>query len=179
MLGDGCYMSVSGRKFTHVSPADDLAAESDGSLRHGFVNGAVYAMALSSANRKVISGNLYARLPGHVAGSCQVFNSEMKRQTKTDADERAYDSDVFVSCDSSDWEGHSRKTAVPIIEVMQPSTERTDRTAKFEAYRHNPSLIECVLLSKVQLSWICPGSGLEASGNSSSATTRTRWKAWI
>lgn len=141
-------MSSSARRFTRVSAADYLLAENDGTWRHEFVNGAVYAMAGASANHNLISGTLYARLLEKVPPDCQVFNSEMKLRTKTNNDERYYYPDVFVSCDPNDRASHSRSSAVLVVEVLSPSTERIDRTEKFEAYREMPSLLEYGLLSQ-------------------------------
>jgi len=136
------------RKFTHISAADYLAAENDGAWRHEFVNGAVYAMAGTSANHNLISLNLSTRLLAHVPDHCSVFSSDMKLHIKTNSGERYYYPDIFVSCEPTDQGRYSRNSAILIVEVISPSTERLDRTEKFEAYRGLPSLQEYVLLAQ-------------------------------
>jgi Uma2 family endonuclease len=141
-------MSRSARKYSHISAAEHLAAENDGKWRHEFVNGAVYAMAGASERHNLIRGCLFAMLYGRVAQGCRVFDSEMKLHIKNNADERYHYPDVFVSRDPNDRDRYSRNTAVLIVEVLSPSTERIDRTEKFEAYKGIPSLLEYGLLTQ-------------------------------
>lgn len=141
-------MSMTARKHTLISAADYLAADNDGQWRHEFVDGAVYAMSGASARHALICGNASLILMNHVPETCQVFSSDLKLRVKTNETERYYYSDVFVSCDPSDRETYFRNNASLIIEVLSPSTERLDRTEKFEAYKRNPALLEYVLLSQ-------------------------------
>jgi Uma2 family endonuclease len=141
-------MPQTARKFTHISAADYLAAENDGTWRHEFVNGAVYAMAGASDRHNLIRGNLAAILLGHVPEACQVFSAEMKLRIKSNVDERYYYPDIFVSCDPNDRERYTRDSAILVVEVLSPTTERIDRAEKFEAYKRVPSLVEYGLLSQ-------------------------------
>jgi Uma2 family endonuclease len=141
-------MSLTARKFTHISAAGYLATENDGSWRHEFVNGAVFAMAGASQRHNLVRGRLAATLLGHVAQGCRVFSAEMKLQIKDNEDERYYYPGVFVSCDPNDREPYSCSTAVLVVEVLSPSTERIDRTEKLEAYKRIPSLLESGLLAQ-------------------------------
>ena len=63
-------------------------------------------------------------------------------------DERYYYPDVFVSCDPNDREIYWCSTAVLVVEVLSPSTDRIDRFEKFEAYKRIPSLMEYGLLTQ-------------------------------
>ena len=72
----------------------------------------------------------------------------MKLHIKDNADQRYYYPDVFVSCDPSDRDPYSRNTAVLVVEVLSPGTERIDRFEKFEAYKCIPSLLEYGLLTQ-------------------------------
>jgi Uma2 family endonuclease len=141
-------MSLSARKFRRVSAAEYLAAENDGSWRHEFINGAVFAMADASRWHNLIRNRLAATLLGHLTQGCRVFGGEMKLQIKSNADERYYYPDVFVSCDPNDRELYWCNTAVLVVEVLSPSTERIDRFEKFEAYKQIPSLLEYGLLTQ-------------------------------
>jgi Uma2 family endonuclease len=141
-------MSLTARKYRRLSAAEYLAAENDGSWRHEFINGAVFAMAAASRWHNLIRNQLVARLMGHVSGDCSVFGGEMKLQIETNNDERYYYPDVFVSCDPNDRELYSCSTAVLVVEVLSPGTERIDRFEKFEAYKSIPSLLEYGLLTQ-------------------------------
>ncbi len=141
-------MSQTARKLTHISAAEYLATENDGTWRHEFINGVMFAMAGASERHNVIRSRLTATLLGHVAQGCRVFDAEMKLHIKDNADERYYYPDVFVSCDPNDRDPYSRNTAVLVVEVLSPSTERTDRFEKFTAYKCIPSLLEYGLLTQ-------------------------------
>lgn len=141
-------MSQTARRFTHISAADYLAQENDGNWRHEFVDGAVYAMAGASDTHNIVRGNLFAALNSHVQPPCQAFSAEMKLQYSRGEKQRFYYPDVFVACDSQDRERYVRHTAVLIVEVLSPSTERTDRTEKFEIYTAMPTVSEYGLLSQ-------------------------------
>ena len=141
-------MSAAARKFTHISKGDYLAAENDGAWRHEFVNGAVYAMAGASDRHNRIRSNLSALLSTHLTDECDVFDAEMKLLIKSNVDERYYYPDVFVTCEPNDKERYTRQSAVLVVEVLSPSTERIDRNEKFDAYRQLPALLEYGLLSQ-------------------------------
>jgi Uma2 family endonuclease len=53
-----------------------------------------------------------------------------------------------VTCDAQDRERYTRDRALLVVEVLSPTTERIDRTEKFEAYKRIPSLVEYGLLSQ-------------------------------
>jgi Uma2 family endonuclease len=141
-------MSYCARKFTLISAADYLAAENDGTWRHEFVNGAVYAMAGSSDRHNLICGNVFAYLLDRVPDTCQVFSTDMKLRIMSNEDERYYYPDVFVNCDPNDRERYFRNSAVLVLEILSPNTERIDRTEKFEAYKRIPSVLEYALFSQ-------------------------------
>jgi Uma2 family endonuclease len=141
-------MSLPTRKIRHVSAAEYLAAENDGSWRHEFVNGVLFAMAGASRWHNLIRNRLAAALLGHLSDGCNVFGGEMKLQIRNNNDERYYYPDVFVSCDPNDRDLYSCSTAVLVVEVLSPSTERTDRFEKFEAYKTIPSLQEYGLITQ-------------------------------
>jgi Uma2 family endonuclease len=141
-------MSLTARKLTRTSAEEYLATENDGTWRHEFVNGAIYAMAGASERHNLIRGCLFATLYGRIPQGCRVFDAEMKLHIKDNADERYYYPDVFVSGDPADRDPYSRSTAVLVVEVLSPSTERIDRSEKFEAYKRVPALKEYGLLSQ-------------------------------
>lgn len=141
-------MSQTARKFSHVSSAEYLAQENDGNWRHEFVDGVVYAMADANDRHNRVRTNLATILDGHIPEECESFNAEMKLAYIREDKERYYYPDVFVTCDPSDRERYVRRTATLVVEVLSDSTERVDRTEKFEAYTSIPTVIEYGLLSQ-------------------------------
>jgi Uma2 family endonuclease len=141
-------MTTAARKHTHVTAAEYLAAENDGLVRHEFVDGALYAMAGASARHNLIRSEVDGILANLAPSSCQVFSAEMKLLIKTNDAERYYYPDVFVSCDPSDRDAYVRRSASLVVEILSPTTERIDRTEKFEAYKLVPSVIEYALFSQ-------------------------------
>ncbi len=136
------------RKFSIVSSSDYLAGENDGSWRHEFVNGSVYAMAGVSANHSVIGLNIAALLLPHVNEPWAVCLSDLILRVKNNDEDRFFYPDVFVSCANPDDAAYFRTSAILIIEVLSPLTERIDRTEKFDAYRKLQALQEYVLVSQ-------------------------------
>jgi Uma2 family endonuclease len=144
----GANMSQSARKFTYISVETYLAMENDGTWRNEFVNGVAYAMAGTSDRHNLISGSAFIKVAGIIKKPCQAFMADMKVRIKTNDDERYYYPDVFVSCLENDRASHHRDSPRLIVEVLSSSTERTDRTEKFEAYTSIPTLEEYVLVSQ-------------------------------
>jgi Uma2 family endonuclease len=70
----------------------------------------------------------------------------MKLHYVRDNKERYYYPDVFVTCDLTDRDPYSRCTATLVVEVLANTTERIDRTEKFETYTSIPSVLEYGLL---------------------------------
>ena len=131
-----------------LSVEDYLAGENDGTLRHEFVAGMVYATAGASERHNVIKLNVASYLNGAVTDVCRVFDGDMKLRVDDDVDTRFYYPDVFVSCSAADGEQYYRTDAVLVIEVLSPTTKRADRYEKFEAYKRLPSLSEYVLIEQ-------------------------------
>ena len=144
-------MNSGARAFKLISSEDYLSQENDGTWRHEFVNGAVYAMSGASDQHNLIVGGSEGLIAGLVGKPCQTFSKDMKVKISNNEDIRYYYPDVFVSCDPNDRAKHWRERPVLIVEVLSPSTERYDRAEKFEAYKSIPSLLEYGLLSQDQI----------------------------
>ena len=75
---------------------------------------------------------------------CNVYNSDAVVQL---TDYREYCPDVTVSCDPADW---TRKKALEaptvIVEVLSPTTEKTDRAEKLLAYQQYPTIQEILFV---------------------------------
>lgn len=133
------------RQQRRLSEADYLERELTSSIRHEFVDGVLYAMAGGSRRHDIVTGNIFAALHGHVKEPCNASTANMKVRIKVNASITHYYPDATVSCADADPLAHFIEHPVLIVEVLSPSTERTDRGEKFEAYKTIPSLMEYVL----------------------------------
>ena len=124
-----------------------LAGENDGQWRHEFVDGHVFAMAGASERHNVVRLNIAGSLNQSIDEPCRVFDGDMKLRIEQTSDVRFYYPDIFVSC-ATDNDDYVRRDAVLIIEVLSPSTERTDRFEKFQAYTSLPMLSEYVIVEQ-------------------------------
>jgi Uma2 family endonuclease len=138
-------MSVPSERFS-LSVADYLAGERDGVVRHEYVSGQAYAMAGASARHNRIALNIAGRLNDLLAGGeCEAFMSAMKIRVAPDL---FYYPDVVVTCDAPGGDSYFRTEPRLIVEVLSPTTERTDRHEKMAAYKNCQSVQEYVLISQ-------------------------------
>jgi len=128
-----------------------LELEQTSDIRHEYFAGEVFAMAGSSKEHNIISGNVYSRLRSQLRGSsCNVFMSDMKVRISLANENQTifYYPDVIVSCDTEDQDRYFLNYPCLIIEVLSPSTETIDRREKLLNYRSLASLKEYVLISQ-------------------------------
>lgn len=138
-------MSLPKERFA-LSVSDYLAGECDGTVRHEYVSGRAYAMAGASARHNRIAGNIFGRLNDHLDGAeCEPFISDMKIRVAPDL---FYYPDVVVTCDEPGGDAYFRTRPRLIVEVLSPTTERTDRHEKLLAYQNCPSVEEYALVSQ-------------------------------
>jgi Uma2 family endonuclease len=138
-------MSLPSERFS-LSVADYLAGERDGAVRHEYVSGQAYAMAGASARHNRIAGNVFSQLNNHLRDAeCEPFISDMKIRVAPDL---FYYPDVVVTCDAPGGNPYFRTEPRLIVEVLSPTTERTDRHEKMTAYKNCRSVQEYVLISQ-------------------------------
>jgi Uma2 family endonuclease len=126
-----------------------LEGEKENPIRHEYVDGHVFAMAGASDRHNLIAGTVYARLLDLlIPGPCRAFILDMKVMVEPSV---YYYPDVLVACDPPGGDPYTRRQPVLIIEVTSPSTQRADRFEKLPAYKQITSLVECVLISQVQV----------------------------
>ena len=122
-----------------------LAWENEQPEKHEFHRGEVFAMvgARRAHGRTVI--NLIRRLSEALDLSpCQVFAETMKVQI---GDDTVLYPDLFVTCDRADLATEIIfRAPILVIEVLSPSTQAYDRSAKFALYRRIPALQEYILV---------------------------------
>jgi Uma2 family endonuclease len=127
-----------------------LELEEKSTMAYEYVAGQIYAMAEPSQTHGIIVDNLLVRLKAHVhGGPCRAHSAERRILFECRGDDIAYRPDVWVGC------GEKRNSGGVVIgeprlviEVLSPSTARTDRREKAINYREIPSLEECVLVAQ-------------------------------
>ena len=141
-------MSLPSERFS-LGVADYLAGERDAPVRHEYVSGQAYAMAGASARHNRIALNIGGRLNDHLDGDeCEAFVSGMKVRVAPDL---FYYPDVVVTCDPPGGDPYFRTEPRLVVEVLSPTTERTDRHEKLAAYRSCPTVQEYALVSQERM----------------------------
>jgi Uma2 family endonuclease len=134
---------------SYLSVDEYLASERDNPVRHEYVQGQLYAMAGASDRHNRIALNIASRFNDHLANNhCEAFMVDIKIKV---AEDLFYYPDVVVTCDTPGGDLYFRTEPRLIIEVMSPSTARTDRHEKLTAYRHLSSLQEYVLVAQDEI----------------------------
>nr|VFK22069.1 MAG: Endonuclease, Uma2 family (restriction endonuclease fold) [Candidatus Kentron sp. LFY] len=136
-----------------LSIPDYLNGEADGSIRHEYIDGQVYAMAGGSARHNLIAVNVGSLLDTRLPETCEVFVADMKVRIHRIDDSRFYYPDVMACCREEDKEAYYRESPCLIIEVLSDATERPNRLEihrfeKFQAYRQLETLQEYLLLNQ-------------------------------
>lgn len=130
--------------------AEYLALESGSEVKHEFIDGVIVAMSGGT----VAHGRLIARATrllndGIKERPCVVMPSDMRLRIR--AANRTTYPDLYVVCggfENADDDPHALVNPTVIVEVLSGSTEDSDRSDKFAAYRRLPSLREYVLISQ-------------------------------
>ncbi len=130
-----------------MTVAEYLESEKNGTVRHEYLDGEIYAMSGASKRHNLISVNLLAQLRERLhGGPCQVFIVDVK--VFIEALNFFYYPDIVVTCDPEDNDDYLVKRPVLVVEVESPSTATIDRREKLMAYRKVESLREYLRLSQ-------------------------------
>jgi Uma2 family endonuclease len=128
-----------------LSEEEYLANEQVSEIRHEFVDGQIYAMAGAGYNHNCISANVSSSFINHLRGTpCATFIADMKVRLGKDY---VYP-DVLVDCGKMSGDDIFANSPVIIVEVLSPSTRKTDTTTKLIRYLNLPSLQEYVLIEQ-------------------------------
>ena len=135
-------------KYEFTRFEDYLNAEQEAATRHEYVDGQIYAMSGASAAHNLLAGELFAALHARVEAPCHVFMSDMKLIIRQQDKQFAYYPDIMVACDSNEENAYYRQYPILLIEVLSPSTQRTDLGEKLANYSSIPSLREYLIVSQ-------------------------------
>ena len=132
------------------SLAEYLELEENSSMAYEYIAGRVYAMAEPSQAHEMIAMNLQTAIHTHLDGQpCRVHSAARRIQFKCRGNDIAYRPDVWVGCgDKRNPKGVVIGDPRLVIEILSPSTARTDRQEKAVNYREIPSLEECILVAQ-------------------------------
>ena len=132
-----------------MTVADYLEWEEGEEQRHEYVGGMVYDMAGSTLAHVAISTNVAVCLGVQLRGKpCRPFGPDLKVRIQYPTHTRFYYPDCSVVCDVRFSQAHFVDNPVVIVEVLSPSTRRTDESEKREAYLSIGSLRVYVLLEQ-------------------------------
>lgn len=133
-----------------LSPDHYLDQERRAHAKSEYFDGDVYAMAGASEQHVSVCTNLIlAAGPKLREKSCKIYGSDMKIWIP--ATRSFVYPDLSVACGvpkMRDEHGDVLENPMAIFEVLSPSTEKNDRTLKFDAYCSIPSVQQYVLISQ-------------------------------
>lgn len=133
----------------HYSYEDYLTLEEGSTVRHEFLDGAIYAMAGGTPEHAALAVNVSAALVRQLADrGCRVMSSDLR--VRVMATGLSTYPDVTAVCGELERDPESRVTVINpdlVVEVLSAATEEYDRGEKLLHYRQIPSLQACVLVS--------------------------------
>lgn len=134
----------------YITVKEYLALDADSDIRYEYADGEIFAMAGASRNHNLIALNTSTSLNTQLRNrSCEVYQSDMRVQTKADTSYRY--PDIVVVCAEpifADTNPVSLINPTLIIEVLSDSTAEKDYEQKSREYRQMPSVQEYVLISQ-------------------------------
>ena len=140
-------VDVARRRATY---AEYLAVANDSPVKYEYVAGEIVARPGGTIAHARLIGQTSQVLNAALAGRpCIVLPSDMRVRIRT-ADRSTYP-DLYVVCGEPELDAdddHAVINPTLIVEVLSDSSQDSDRTDKFAAYRRLPSLAEYVLVSQ-------------------------------
>lgn len=141
------------RKYQY-SVAEYIQLEKDTDTKHEYHNGSLYALAGGTLNHSRLSIASQALISGKLKSgnkNCEVLNNDVKVYISS-KNSYVYPDTVVICGAIETATDHKYAIANPtlIIEVLSKSTDKYDRSEKFQLYRKIPSLQEYVLIDQYQ-----------------------------
>lgn len=140
----------------HLSPAEYYRRERAAEFKSEYFAGEVFARAGGTVNHSRVKTNVAFSVSSALikkGGGCEPFDSDLRVKV-SQTGLRTYP-DLTVICgpvetDPEDDEGETAINPTLIVEVLSDSTERYDRSIKFDHYQTIPTLKQYVLVSQAQ-----------------------------
>ena len=135
-----------------ASVEEYFALEDASPDRHEYYRGRILAMAGGTYDHGAIGANVIGELRLALKGkACQVVTSDVRLAASTGT-HYTY-TDAMVVCGKPVYAGQRRDTVLNptvVVEVLSPSTERSDRGRKLTDYQKLDSLREYLLVSQIE-----------------------------
>jgi len=129
-----------------ICPDEYLKGELSSPIKHEFILGHVYAMSGGSMNHQRIARNFSAlALQGLKGKICEPTNSDFLVRVKLGNDEAMYYPDGMIICHPVKGDDQFTTAPTVILEVLSPSTRRTDEAQKYRDFLTIPSLQTYIL----------------------------------
>lgn len=110
----------------------------DDEKRYELIDGIPYMMSPAPTQRhQEVSGALFNQFYTFLKGqSCKIFSAPFDVRLNVDCgDDTVFQPDLLIVCDHSKLDGKCCKGAPDlVIEIVSPSTARTDRVIKYQKY---------------------------------------------
>lgn len=149
VLADRVVESAARYESPFLSFEEYLQREAVSPIRHEYVDGEVFAMSAPTLRHGVICGNTFNAVFNHLRGRpCRAFMENVKVAQQKQQPQFSYYPDVLVACGKLDQEAHHLEEPKLVVEVLSPSTARTDRNEKSLNYRLIPTLDEYVIIAQ-------------------------------
>lgn len=131
-----------------MTPDEFLAWEREQEGRHEFIEGLIHGMSGASLTHEEVTGNLYSALRAALGPrGCMVYHSG----AKVSVESNYFYPDVVVRCAPRDRGTNVIAAPVLIAEVLSPSTQRYDQTAKWKFYQRLPTLQSFLMVEQEQV----------------------------
>lgn len=134
---------------SHWTVEEYLAFEKTSPVKHEYVSGQLYAMAGTSKNHNRIAMDLASRLNAQLRQApCEAFALDIKIYVNPEV---YYYPDVIVACEElaiDEEDDYIAENPSVLVEVIAPSTARTDRYEKLREYQFIPSLGEYLIIEQ-------------------------------
>lgn len=133
-----------------LTEAEYFAIEETAEFKSEFYNGEMFAMAGGSRPHDEIGCSLQRHVGNQLSGGrCREYSQNMRIKA---GDSGLYTyPDLAIVCGEPQFEEDKTATLLNptvLFEILSPSTESYDRTAKFLLYRHIESLQQYVLIAQ-------------------------------
>ncbi len=145
-------MAQNQRELEKISPEEYLQRERKAQFKSEYGNGVIISRAYAAKEHVTIGVNLVGEIGLQLKGSlCRVFSAQMRIKVPVSNAYRY--PDLSVACDAQ-FETDVLDVLlnpVVLVEIASTSTERIDRSRKWNQYRTLPSLQDYILISPTRV----------------------------
>ncbi len=130
------------------TPEEYLAMDRAAERRSEYCNGEILAMAGASGEHILMVTSIIREFGTRLRGTtCETYSNDLRVRSRPS---HYVFPDVVVACEREFADESLDILLNPrvVIEILSPSTERSDRGWKFESYRGMPSMADYLMLSQ-------------------------------